>query len=546
VEEAAAVSRTRGERLGAWTRRHWHQLVAVVVAAALRLPTVLNGLPYVRHPDEPVNYLVIHHMVTAPTLKPGFYDYPSLQYEIQAVVHSALGNVGVWMGWWHSFSDLALAPRRGLGTTLALRSAPWVAGRMVTLTIACLGIWVVAGLACRLCRSQRWGAFGGLIAAVSGIGIATGAVITPDALAGTTAIISIALLVELVDRHDDTQPERPPSRRWVALTGISLGLAVGSKYNNGALVAALAIAVWCTPAVQRPTRRQLAALCGIAVGAFVASTPAVIIDLAAFAKGIHHLVTHYSAGHDFAGGPWYTDARFLAASDGVAVVLATAAVLFRRTRTTMLLAGWVVAYLLVLSLTEVHFDRNLTPILGTVAVLAAVGAQQLWHVLHSFATQREQRRVTLLPAAVAAVLVAATLPIGVVHARVTAHNLRHQLTDYQSLSRVWLEQQIVEGSKVVTDWYSPWLDRTRWYVVPVKLSKIDGDAQLAHATALVVASTGSGLYLEQPAAYPDSTATMIRLRSMACATQRFDDGWGYWVEIWYLRCPPPGASTVLP
>jgi hypothetical protein len=538
----------------AWLHRHWHQIVAVEVAAALRLPAVVNGLPYVRNPDEPVNYLVVHHMVTAPTLKPGFYDYPSLQYQIQAVVHSALGNVGVWTGRWHSFSDLALAPRRGLGSTLALHTAPWIAGRLVTLSIACLGVWVVAGLAHRLCSSQRWGAFGGLVAAVSGIGISTGAVITPDALAGTTAIITIALLVELVDRgiapgtDDDTASADvgPPSRRWVGFTGVSLGFAVGSKYNNGALVAALAIAVWCTPAARRPTRRQLAVLAGIATLAFVISTPAIVIDLPAFAKGIRHLVAHYASGHDFAEGPWYTDARFLAASDGAAAILAIAAVVFHRTRTTLLLAGWVVAYLVILSLTKVHFDRNLTPVIGTVAALAAVGGQQLWRVLHSFAVQRGQRRALALPAAMAAIIVAIALPFGVVQARTTTHNLRRDLTDYQRTSRLWLEQQIPEGSKVVVDDFSPWLDRSRWYVVPANLSKMHTDAQLAHALAIVVTGRGSGRYLDHPRAYPESTATTVRLRAKACATRRFDDGWGYWMEVWYLQCPPPPASTVRP
>ena len=517
-------------------------MLAVTAAAAIRMPTLVNGLPYVRHPDEPVNYLVIHHMVTAPTLRPGFYDYPSLQYDLQVVVHSVLGNVGVWLGWWHSFSDINLAGRRGVGTTVVLHSAPWAAARMVTLIVACLGVWVVAGLATRLCHSRRWGAFGGLLAAVSGIGLSTGAVITPDSLAGTTAIVTIALLVALVDRTDESSP----SRRWVITTGACLGLAVGSKYNNGALVAALAIAVLSTPRARRPDRRQLGMLGAIAVAVFVITTPAVVIDLPAFVKGIHHLIAHYAGRHDFAEGPWYTDARFLAISDGMAVLLAVAALVFSRARTTLVLAGWVIVYLLLLSLTQVHFDRNLTPVLGAVAVLAAIGGQQVWRTLHWFATEKHQRRSIAVPAGLAAAFAIALVPVGVAQARTTAHHLRHELADYQTPPRLWLERQIPKGWKVIADNFSPWLDRTMWNVLPVKLSAIDSDGLLVHAGAIVATSQGSGRYLMEPNAYPEDTAKVQRLRAMACEIRHFDDGFGYWVEVWYLRCPAPAPSKVSP
>ena len=49
-------------------------------AAALRLVFLRWGLPYIYHPDEPINMVIVHRMIAASHLDPGFFQYPSLLY----------------------------------------------------------------------------------------------------------------------------------------------------------------------------------------------------------------------------------------------------------------------------------------------------------------------------------------------------------------------------------------------------------------------------------------------------------------------------------
>ena len=77
------------------TRRRSFEIAAGVVLAgalAIRLVGINWGLPYLSHPDEPVNYGVFHAMVHDRTLNPHFFNYPSLFFDIQAFVHGITGS----------------------------------------------------------------------------------------------------------------------------------------------------------------------------------------------------------------------------------------------------------------------------------------------------------------------------------------------------------------------------------------------------------------------------------------------------------------------
>lgn len=500
------------------------------LALVLRLPGVFNGLPYVRHPDEPVNYRIFHGMVANRSALPDFYDYPSLQYDVQALVHALVSGAGNLFGLWGSVDALDLAPGRP-GANLALNSEPWVIARLVTLAISLLGVAIVVGLATRLSGSRRWGAVAGVFAAVSGVGIATGFLITPDALAGTLAIAVIAMAMRL---HGPGAVAA--DRRWVVLTGVLFGLSVGAKYNNGVLAIAIVAAALLAPAASRPTVRQLAALTGIALGVFLLTTPAILFDLRGFLRGLDRVLDHYSTGHPgYEGNVPASNLRALWGSDAVAVVLAAVgAITLRRSRPAVLLGGWVLVYFGFTSIAKVHFDRNLTPLLGALAVLAALGAQQLWQLL------RTPQPGVARPAAIAATLLVLA-PTTVLRASERLDDMAYQLTDYQAAARSWLAVQIPAGSAVLTDYYTPWLEdgryvRTDRYFV----AQEPAGAIAAFATtydAIIVTSSGSGRFLNDRSRYPEEAAVVDALRADACDTVRFDDGGGYWVEVHFQRCP---------
>lgn len=514
----------------AFLQRRAHLLGVCTVALVLRLPGVFNGLPYVRHPDEPVNYRIFHGMVANRSALPHFYDYPSLQYDLQAVVHALVSGTGNLLGMWDSVDQLDLAPGRP-GANLALNSEPWVVARLVTVAVSLLGVAIVTGVATRLSGSRRWGTIAGLFAAVSGVGIATGFVITPDALAGTTAIAVLAMVLRL---HGPGATAA--DRRWAVLTAVLFGLSVGAKYNNGVLAIAIVAGALLAPTALRPTARQLAALTAIAFGVFLLTTPAIIFDPRGFLRGLDRVLDHYSTGHPgYEGNVPASNLKALWGSDAVAVMLAAFGVVaLRRSRPVVLLGGWVVVYFGFTSIAKVHFDRNLTPLLGAVAVLAALGGQRLWQLL------RTPQPGLARPAAIAATVLTLA-PITLLRAGERFDEITHQLTDYQAEARTWLAGQIPAGSAVLTDYYTPWLEdglyvRTDRYFVAQEPAEAIAEFATTY-DAIIITSDGSGRFLNDPSRYPEEAAVVEALRRDACDTVRFEDESGYWVEVHLQRCP---------
>jgi hypothetical protein len=511
--------------------RSWHLWSTALLAAMIRLPGVFHGLPYVRHPDEPVNYEVVHSMVVRRSPLPGFYDYPSLQYTVQAVVHAVYATFAQLFGQ-GSLSGLDMPPG-GLGTNLANSPGAWIAARLVTLCTAALGVALVAHLATRLSGSPAWGVVAGVLAAVSRIGITTGAVMTPDALAGTTAIAVVVLLV-----HRFTATAEAPTRRWTVLTGTCLGLAVGAKYNNVLLLLLVAATVALLPAARRPTRAGIALLVGVSIGVGLLTTPGAILDASAFTADVRSVLDHYGTGHVGAeGNTLTTNLGFLGRSDPLAVVLATVGIIgavVQRRRAIWLVAGWVVVYFLVISAATVRFDRNLTPVLGSLAVLAALGAQQLWRLLRASCDAGDH--LSLRRMASGALVVALVVPAGVSQADLAARAVRRTGGARLATSAAWLADRIPVGATVLLDAYSPWVDTTTAEVSYSRGLAIPSVDELGQFDVVVVTRGGWGRFLGVADRYPAEAARVMRLRAAACRLDRYSEGTSYWMEVLRLDC----------
>ena len=510
------------------TQRHMNILVPCLLALCLRLPGVFNGLPYVRHPDEPVNFRLFHKMVANRTALPRFYDYPSLQYDLQASVHAVVAGLGQLFGAWDSVDSLGMAPGRP-GSNLALNSASWVVARLVTVSVAVIGVAVVVRLATRLSGSRTWGAVAGALAATSGVGILTGFLITPDALAGTLAISFLAVVMRL---HGPGAT--PADRRWVVHGAVLLGLAVGAKYNNGALLVALAAGVALAPAATRPTARQLAALAGLAGGVFLLTTPGIVFDFAGFIHGLDRVTDHYGKGHaGYEGNVPAANIGYLWSSDALAAALAITAAATLRRRHVAVLAGWVVVYFGFTSIAKVHFDRNLTPLLGSLAVLGALGGQRVWQWLRTPRGSRSRAMALALTLVVLA-------PLAVRHVTLRAQEVSYRLTDYQADARAWLTLQLSPGSRVLTDYYTPWLDERRYELTDrFFVAQESASAVAEFATeydAVILTSLGSGRFVEDRSLYPQESAVIDSIRNSACRTVSFEDAGGYWIEVNFQHC----------
>ena len=270
---------------------------------------------------------------------------------------------------------------------------------------------------------------------------------------------------------------RPPDRksnRFLILSGLFVGVAASTKYNAGLVAIVPAIAYltragspravphWLRGALRTRTP-YLAALA--AVLAFVLITPMVLFDTGAVINDVAGIVFHYSVqGHPGAqgdSGGYYLNYLWTTGFGPVLSVLTVAGIgwaLVRHRASDLVLVVFPLVYFAILSILEVHFERDLMPMVPFTALLAgrfvADAAAALYRVIG-----RRRRFLGLVAASVLVALLAvqpAAAAIG--DARVA------RLPRTETIARNWIYGHIQSGSAFVREEYTPQLDQYSYRV----------------------------------------------------------------------------------
>jgi 4-amino-4-deoxy-L-arabinose transferase-like glycosyltransferase len=363
-------------------RSSWPLAAVLALAAALRLIGIEYGLPFggLLDPDERSIVPRAWAMVHGHGLDPHWFDYPTL-------VLYVLAPFQAWQG-----------------------SPSYLAARLV---VAAFGVGAVAA-AWWLGRAA-YGRTAGVVAvaavAVETIGVAYSHRAVTDV--PMTALVTVSLALAVTGRLE-----------WA---GVAAGLAVSAKYPAVFLVAPLVVAGW-------GRWRRLAASIGLAVAAFLATSPFVLVhphQAWADASRVQRLARDGWLGfeHDsfalfaFTGRLW----------DGLGPVLAVAVLglllaLRRRTRTDLVLATFVLVYFADLLTIRAHFDRYVLPLVPPLAVLA--GRQRL-----------------LAPLTLGLLVVPLVWAIG--------DDVRLTRTDTRAVAHAWIVSHVPPGSTVAAESSTP-------------------------------------------------------------------------------------------
>ena len=368
-------------------RRTLPLLAAILgLAATLRLIGIQYGLPLggLLNPDEQNIVPRAWRMVHGGGLDPHWFDYPSLvlyvlapfqawqdqpSYLTARLVIAAFGVGGVAAAWW-------------LGRAAYGRTAGLVASAVV---------------------------------AVETIGIAYAHMAVTDI--PMTALITVSLALAVTGRLE-----------WA---GVAAGLAASAKYPAVFLLVPLVVAGW------RQWRR-LAITLGLAVVAFVATSPYVLVhphQAWSDASRVQRLARDGWLGfeHDswalfsFTGKLWNGLGPVLVISV-VGLVLA----LRRRSRTDLILASFVLVYLVDLLTIRAHFDRYVLPLVPPLAVLAG-------------------RQRSLAPIALGLLIVPLVWAIG--------DDVRLTRTDTRVVAQRWIVRHLPPRASVAADSSTPPIGR---------------------------------------------------------------------------------------
>jgi Dolichyl-phosphate-mannose-protein mannosyltransferase len=466
-------------RNGRW--RYWVPLALVlVVAFALRLWGIRQGLPYVYDVDEyghfvPEAVAMFHH-----GLNPHYFiNPPALTYLLHVVF-------AVWLGGRAEVTrEFALHPDR-----------LFLVARITVALLGTVSVWLLYLVGARL-FNRAVGLLASAVMAVAFLPVFYGHLALNDvptlapltlSLLGTAGVLRRGRVLDYL------------------VAGIGLGLASATKYTAGVMVLPLLAAAMTQYLDGRPDGRRKDVVLGAgvallaALGAYLIANPYSVLDFHAFRTELERQSSYTEMSKaSWIGGPQQGSLVYYLWSFtwGLGWVPALAALggalsIWRKQRRV----GWVLVpvalvYLLFLSLQGRYFGRWLLPIFPIACLLAANFALEV----AGWASRRKPRLrsgfVVLAVIALAAQGVVYSIHSGLVLSR----------ADTRNLTRAWVVENIPPGARIVVEPVVPnaWLNDTgelgalgaahvRWIKYPtlrVVLNPATGTPEPTHRTVLL-------------------------------------------------------------
>jgi hypothetical protein len=215
-------------------------ILILALAAALRLPLVFAGLPYISYTDEGGVLHPVMRLVRSNGWDPGWYKYPSLSIYLTTGVLQAVRPV------YHLVHGRPLAadipPEEDLYDLIA-PPAVILAGRGVIAAASLVTVLLGMALARRLAGLPASIAAGLLLAATPAL-VQRGCIVITDAVSAAFAagVLLTSEVLRSVLRKEG--PASIAARRQALLAGALAGLATATKYPAGAVFVVILAALF--------------------------------------------------------------------------------------------------------------------------------------------------------------------------------------------------------------------------------------------------------------------------------------------------------------
>jgi hypothetical protein len=357
------VSRTR-------SRGCWGLLPILAVALVFHLWGIERDLPYVT--DDPTFVDAAVTIAASNNLNPRWFGHPG-----STVIYPLAFAYRVWDT--ARYDGSLVHGDANLKATVRNHGAEFhLLGRLLTVVYAVLSIPLVY-LIGRCAFTEQVAVAAALLSAVYPTAVFD-KVVRTDGASLFFGLLGLWLCLRLFER---------PSVRNQLLAGVAIGLAIGTKYPLGTLVAVLvavdAAIVWslrsCAGMVQPALLGCAVGFAGVALG-FAGSTPYFFLDHAAALRTLNVELRTTHVGADglapLGNLSWYLSAALPAAISWAQMVPAAVGVaragVTRRSQQLLLLV-FVAVFLAGISLHALHWGRWLIPILPVFALFAASGLE---------------------------------------------------------------------------------------------------------------------------------------------------------------------------
>jgi hypothetical protein len=258
-------------------------LAILLVAAAVRLPALTAGLPYLGYVDEGHVLHHVIHLLAARTWEPDTYSYPSLPFYVLAAAALAYSPVYAAVHGRPLQQDLSPDPPRYYDIVEPMELI--VLARLVTLAFS-LGVVLLTGLLARRLAGSAAGLFAAWLAALVPALVARGVVVSINPI---VAFFVLAALLFAERARDGSHP-----RRDAALAGVMTGLAAATKYPAALVCLPVALAVLLSQAPWTERLRRLLLAGGAAAAALLLAMPALVLRTGKVLAGLREMSFIYA------------------------------------------------------------------------------------------------------------------------------------------------------------------------------------------------------------------------------------------------------------
>ena len=425
------------------------RVVFAALAAVLVLSAVVHLIGWHRdlpspEVDEPYFVLPAVHMAASGSLDPHWFGHPGSTVILPLAVAYRAREV-VFHG----------APLLGAAPSVAKRfradrSTFFLIGRAWTILLGLATVALVFLLARKL-FGDLVGVLAALLFAVIPIVVDYGRTVRSDSAGACFAMLALLLIVGALER---------PSAARFAGAGAAVGLAIASRYFLVVLVPVAIVAWWWSrPAARRvPTPRTIVLFLVAVVAAFALVTPFFFLDWHAVreslqAEAVGHVNNDHHTWLDNIG--YYLFDALPAAFSWPALAVAgigMVVAIWRRQRAQLLLVGYCVVFLGVVSLGTVRWERWIIPILPVLAVFAAAAVVLAARALAELPHPVVRRAAVPIIATVAVVGVA----VAPARALVKLDQAAVEGTTRQQM-RTWIIDHVPRGSRIAEEVKGPML-----------------------------------------------------------------------------------------
>jgi 4-amino-4-deoxy-L-arabinose transferase-like glycosyltransferase len=496
-----AVEKVTGGQPGLKRVQRWILICIVSACFGFHVWGVQRDLPYSAEPDEPIFVTRAVPMATTGDLNPGWFGNPgsTLIYPLAAFYH-------IWNAVTHGGSFFQ--PDPGLQAAFdANQSEFYLLGRFLSIAYAVMSVPLVFQVG-RRAFGEEAGLIGSWFWVLSPIAVSHATLVRTDSVSTFFGLLGLWACLRVYEH---------PSTRNQVVAGLALGLSIASKYYLVALIPVLlavdGLILWRESSHAHGLRKTwpgvVAGLVAVPV-VFVLSTPYLVLDFATALRDARAEMRPYHLGSDGLSPPenvlWYLSIAFPRNLGWPRMVLATLgmvlAVWWRRSR-QMLLAGFVIVFWVGISLSSLHWERWIFPVLPVLALFAAGAVVTLVEYL--------SERLRFNPSVQRALIGAAVVLISVWPAyRLIMLDIRLAKPSTRVLAREWIVRNLPPGSRIVLEKYSAPLYGTDFDAQEYGLLGASGytldDAYRFGIRYAVVSSAVYSRFMAEPDHYPSEVA----------------------------------------